>query len=109
LLVGYLLCVLSTAQQYLILIDDLKVAEDPGELGKKGFVNFKCVVWHRTFYEILDSIRLLGKVGHRLSCGDSITRWLFPLLLILSSDYEEQYDFKFLITIITDTTSSAGV
>jgi hypothetical protein len=54
-------------------------------------VNFKRVVWHHAFYEILDSIRLLGKVGYKLLCGDLIARWLFPLLLILSSDYEEQY------------------
>lgn len=74
----------------------MKVSEDPGESGKKGYVNFKRVVWHRAFYEILDYVQLLGKVGYKLLCGDSIARWLFPLLLILSSDYEEQYVLIFL-------------
>ena len=72
-------------------IDNSKVDEDSGESGKKGYVNFKRVVWHWAFYEILESIRLLGKVGYKLLCGDNIMRWLFPLLLILSADYEEQY------------------
>jgi hypothetical protein len=92
LLVGYPSYALFNDTALTLSIDNLQVSEDPGESGKKGYVNFKRIVWHRAFYEILDSIRLLGKVGYRLLCGDLIARWLFPLLLILSSDYEEQYD-----------------
>ncbi|KAF8900821.1 hypothetical protein CPB84DRAFT_1815310 [Gymnopilus junonius] len=55
-----------------------------------GYVNFKRIVWHRSLYEILDSIWLYGKTGFQKECGDNISRWLFPIILILSADYEEQ-------------------
>ncbi|KIM41796.1 hypothetical protein M413DRAFT_71191, partial [Hebeloma cylindrosporum] len=66
------------------------VAEDAGETGKKGFVNFKRVVWHKTFWQILKDLEAIAKTGYYFKDGD-ILRWLFPLLLILSADYEEQY------------------
>jgi len=67
-----------------------QVDEDPGETGKKGYVNFKRVVWHKAFFHILELIQLYGKLGFQMKCGDDIVRWLFPILLILSADYEEQ-------------------
>ena len=67
--------------------------EDPGETRKKGFVNLKRVVWHRAFHEILETIKRWGKIGYQAPCGNDIARWLFPLLLILSSNFEEQYVF----------------
>ncbi|KAF8896734.1 hypothetical protein CPB84DRAFT_1681981 [Gymnopilus junonius] len=66
------------------------VTEDAGETRKKGYVNFKRIVWHKSLYEILDSIRLHGKTGFLKTCGDNIVRWLWPIILILSADYEEQ-------------------
>lgn len=33
----------------------------------------------------------MSKIGHHFLCGDAIERWLFPLLLILAADLEEQY------------------
>ncbi|PPQ84228.1 hypothetical protein CVT26_012893 [Gymnopilus dilepis] len=68
------------------------VEEDSGESNKKGYVNFKRVVWHKSFYEILDSIRLHGKTGYVKTCGDNVSRWLWPIILILCADYEEQYE-----------------
>ena len=65
--------------------------EDAGETGKKGYVNFKRVVWHKAFYEIIESLELYAKTGYRLKCGDGVQRWLFPIILILSADYEEQF------------------
>jgi hypothetical protein len=91
---GYQLCV--TFSLHLNWIDfylGVKVDEDAGETGKKGFVNLKRIVWHSALHEILDTIKRWGKLGYHATCGDGIPRWLFPLLLILSSDFEEQYVF----------------
>lgn len=68
----------------------MQIPEDAGETGKKGYVNFKRVVWHKSLYEILESIRLYGKVGYLKECGDNILRQLWPIVLILCADYEEQ-------------------
>jgi len=67
-----------------------KVEEDAAETGKKGFVNFKRVVWHDSFHQLLDSIHARSKDGFHIQCGDGIVRHLFPVILILSADYEEQ-------------------
>ena len=68
-----------------------KVEEEAEESGKKGYVNFKRVVWHDSFYELLHSIRAHSKTGFHIKCGDGIVHHLFPAILILSADYEEQY------------------
>jgi len=67
-----------------------KVEEEAEESGKKGYVNFKRVVWHSSFYELLDSIRDYSKTGFHIKCADGIVRRLYPVILILSADYEEQ-------------------
>ncbi|KAJ3509094.1 hypothetical protein NLJ89_g5404 [Agrocybe chaxingu] len=69
---------------------NVSLDEDSGETGKKGYVNFKRVVWHQGVYEILKSIIPISKTGHWVPCGDGIDRWIFTLLLILCADYEEQ-------------------
>ncbi|KAI0027107.1 hypothetical protein K488DRAFT_74803 [Vararia minispora EC-137] len=66
------------------------VSEDPAETGKPGFVNFKRVVWHESFKTIIQPIIEHGRVGHWFKCGDGKQRHLFPIILILSADYEEQ-------------------
>ncbi|KAI6100510.1 hypothetical protein F5141DRAFT_1190291 [Pisolithus sp. B1] len=52
-----------------------------------------CVVgWlpiHEAFHFILDKLAKLSKIGYKYECYDKITQWLFPLILILSADYEE--------------------
>ena len=60
------------------------------EKGKKAYVDFKTVVWHESFRKLLESIRDHSKLGFWFKCGDDIIRRLFPLILILSADYEEQ-------------------
>lgn len=67
-----------------------QVKEDAGETKKKHFVNLKRVVWHEGFKQVLESIVEYSKTGYWKVCGDKIRRWLFPLILILSADYEEQ-------------------
>lgn len=68
-----------------------QVQEDAGETGKKGFVNFKRIVWHESFYEILRSIEQYSQVGLSYTCADNILRWIYFIILIISADYEEQY------------------
>ncbi|KAH9161889.1 hypothetical protein EDB89DRAFT_1913610, partial [Lactarius sanguifluus] len=66
------------------------VKEDPMERKKPTFVNFKRTVWHKSFFVIIQSIVTHSKTGCWLECGDGVKRWLFPIVLILSADYEEQ-------------------
>jgi hypothetical protein len=60
-------------------------------LKKKGYADFKRVVWYRAFYEVLASIQQLSKLGYHIECADKVVRHIFPAILILSADYEEQY------------------
>ncbi|KAF8834824.1 hypothetical protein BDN67DRAFT_992580 [Paxillus ammoniavirescens] len=66
------------------------VSEDSGQDGKLTFTNLKHVVWHQSFLKLLDSIILLSKTGFAHKCFDDVLRWLYPIILILSADYEEQ-------------------
>jgi len=71
----------------------VKVEEEAEESGKKDYVNFKRVVWHDSFYELLDSIQAYSQVGFHIKCADGVERHLYPVILILSADYEEQYEW----------------
>lgn len=64
--------------------------EDAKETKKKCFVNLKRVVWHEGFKEVLKSIVQYSKTGIWKKCADDILRWIYPIILILSADYEEQ-------------------
>ncbi|KAH9959379.1 hypothetical protein BGW80DRAFT_1438935 [Lactifluus volemus] len=77
------------------------VKNDPKEDGKPQFVNFKRAVWHESFRVVVQSIVDHSKMGCWLKCGDGIKRWLFPTVLILSADYEEQC----VMSLIRGTTS----
>jgi hypothetical protein len=68
----------------------VQIEEEAGERGKTGYVNFKKVVWHEAFLKLLETIAGHSKAGYWFQCGDGIQRHLFPLILILSADYEEQ-------------------
>ena len=67
-----------------------QVEEDSAESKKKKFVDFKRVVWHKAFYEIVESIEKYAKLGYVLVCGDGVRRKIYPAILIVSADYEEQ-------------------
>ena len=58
--------------------------------GRTAWVNFKRVVWHESFYKLLESIEIYSKIGCWVDCGDGVRRRIFPLILILAADYEEQ-------------------
>ncbi|KAF9783985.1 hypothetical protein BJ322DRAFT_1007764 [Thelephora terrestris] len=66
------------------------VEDDAKNKGRPGWVDFKRVVWHASFYKLLESISEISEIGHWVRCGDGVERHVFPLILILSADYEEQ-------------------
>ncbi|KAG2741161.1 hypothetical protein P692DRAFT_201727134 [Suillus brevipes Sb2] len=66
------------------------VPTDSNEDGKLSYTNLKRVVWHKAFVKLLESIILYSKTGFAHKCFDGIMRWLYPLILLLSADYEEQ-------------------
>ena len=72
-----------------------KVEEDSDKTHKTTFVNFKKVVWHEAFRKLMETFATYSKTGYWFTCGDSVTRHLFPLVLILSADYEEQCVYYF--------------
>ena len=58
---------------------------------KPGWANFKQAVWHKAFHKILESIKEYSKTGCWVVCGDGVERRIFPLILMLAADYEEQF------------------
>ncbi|KAG0703025.1 hypothetical protein DFH29DRAFT_982086 [Suillus ampliporus] len=66
------------------------VEEEKQYSGTQSFVNFKNIVWHESFKRLLKSIAPLSKIGFWVKCWDGIERLFYPLILILSADYEEQ-------------------
>ncbi|KAI6155453.1 hypothetical protein BKA82DRAFT_4326665 [Pisolithus tinctorius] len=65
------------------------VPELAKEEGKTGYTNFKHVIWHTAFFQLLEKVAELSKVGYLHECYDKVLHWLFPLVLILSANYEE--------------------
>ncbi|KAG2117609.1 hypothetical protein DEU56DRAFT_874099 [Suillus clintonianus] len=66
------------------------IVENQEHAKKKNYVDFKNAVWHTSFYQLLASVAKLSTTGYWFECGDGIQRHLWPLILILSADYEEQ-------------------
>lgn len=75
---------------YYNYLNILQVSEDESAQNNKDFVNFKRVVWHKSFIKLLASIKNYSHIGCWITCGDGVLRWLFPCIFILSADYEEQ-------------------
>ncbi|KAG1813563.1 uncharacterized protein BJ212DRAFT_1447796 [Suillus subaureus] len=66
------------------------VKEDKAHASKLAWANFKATVWHKSFERILSSLAAKSKTGQWLECLDIVQHWFFLLILILSSDFEEQ-------------------
>lgn len=64
--------------------------EDAAESGKKGYVDFKRVIWHTSVEEILRSVHQISKIGYTILCDDDVERLIYVIILILSADFEEQ-------------------
>lgn len=73
------------------LIQCHQVKEDKENKEKPSFKNFKRAVWHQSFLKLLEAIKYHSQTGFWIKCGDAIERLLFPFILILSADYQEQY------------------
>ncbi|KAF9044107.1 hypothetical protein BJ165DRAFT_1594751 [Panaeolus papilionaceus] len=68
------------------------ISELSSESGKQAFVNHKREVWHQAVSEIFDSLNDWMQLGTSIQCGDGVVRQIFPRLLMISADYEEQSD-----------------
>ncbi|KAI6100965.1 hypothetical protein EV401DRAFT_2061435 [Pisolithus croceorrhizus] len=66
------------------------VKETKEHSGKTRFANFKNAVWHESFRKLLQTIEKESQTGCWVNCWDGIPRRFFPIVLILSADYEEQ-------------------
>ena len=67
-----------------------QIKETKADKGRTGWADFKQVVWHESFYKLVESIEAYSVTGCWVACGDGINRHIYPLILILAADYEEQ-------------------
>ncbi|KAG1726183.1 uncharacterized protein EDB91DRAFT_1086857 [Suillus paluster] len=65
------------------------VKEDKKHSGKLAFINFRNAVWHQSFLKILACLTPLSKIGSAIKCWDDLVHIFYPIILILSADYEE--------------------
>jgi hypothetical protein len=68
-----------------IEIDDPEEQKDLG-----GWVDFKRAVWHVSFFKLLTSIESLSRTGHAYPCADGTVWKIYPIILMLVADFEEQ-------------------
>ncbi|KAG2056809.1 hypothetical protein BDR06DRAFT_988418 [Suillus hirtellus] len=68
----------------------LLIVEDRDQAGKPSWVNFKNAVWHESFSKILSLLASKSHTGQWFDCPDNVPQWFFPIILILSADYEEK-------------------
>ncbi|PBK68548.1 hypothetical protein ARMSODRAFT_887703, partial [Armillaria solidipes] len=68
------------------------VPEESQHHDKTYYADFKRAVWHKAFEIILSSIKDRSKIGAWVQSSDpDVAPWyLFPTIMILSADYEEQ-------------------
>ncbi|PBK81619.1 hypothetical protein ARMGADRAFT_1039202 [Armillaria gallica] len=68
------------------------VADEPKHHSKSYYADFKRAIWHNTFEIILSSIKDKSKPGAWMQPpGSDAAPWhIFPTIMILSADYEEQ-------------------
>ena len=71
----------------------VKGEKEVEEFKKRDYVNFKQVIWHDLFYKLLDSIQAYSQVKFHINCVDRTECHLYPVILILSANYEEQYEW----------------
>ncbi|KAF9034142.1 hypothetical protein BJ165DRAFT_1356801, partial [Panaeolus papilionaceus] len=57
---------------------------------KPELANFKGLAWHECFWVLLQNIRQPLLHGKYVECGDDIQCDLFPFIVIVCFDYEEQ-------------------
>lgn len=80
----------SHVNKFCQLTMQLQEKEDAAESRKKGYVDFKRVIWHTSVEEILRSAHQISKIGYTIFCDDDVERLIYIIILILSADFEEQ-------------------
>ncbi|EIW74668.1 hypothetical protein CONPUDRAFT_67069, partial [Coniophora puteana RWD-64-598 SS2] len=66
------------------------VDEEDKYKGTTDWANFKNIVWHKSFEKLFESLEGYAKTGFWFKFQDGSRVWLFPIILILSADFEEQ-------------------
>ncbi|KAK0501935.1 hypothetical protein EDD18DRAFT_1100438 [Armillaria luteobubalina] len=66
------------------------VKEEAQHTGKSYYTDFKRAVWHKAFEFILSPIKEKSKFGAWVQAAGAAELYLFPTIMILSADYEEQ-------------------
>ncbi|KAF8197090.1 hypothetical protein BJ912DRAFT_1020953 [Pholiota molesta] len=64
--------------------------DDPKNKGSTNYVNFKNVVWHKSFQKVLISIKDYSFTGCWTTDGLAQDLFLWPFVYAVSSDFEEQ-------------------
>uniref|UniRef100_A0A8H8CJT9 Uncharacterized protein n=1 Tax=Psilocybe cubensis TaxID=181762 RepID=A0A8H8CJT9_PSICU len=64
--------------------------EDSAHIHKSSYVDLKRLIWHKAVHRILKSIEDTTYFGAAIKCGDGLVRNIFPHVLMISADYEEQ-------------------
>ncbi len=92
-IVGFLpivrLSIYASMSKLMLVCLKLQV-ESEAEEGKKGFTNFKRAIWHESFKILVHTVSQYAKTGYKFKCGDDVERILYPVIIILVADYEEQ-------------------
>lgn len=65
--------------------------DDPLEAGKVEWVDIKREIWHSAVQKVVESIKTHAEFGTSIRCGDGKERQIFPRIIMISANYEEQY------------------
>ncbi|KAG2115542.1 hypothetical protein BD769DRAFT_1313700, partial [Suillus cothurnatus] len=58
------------------------VKQDKDYAGKPSWVNFKNMVWHKSFRRITSSLASKLRVGQWFACMVGVERWFFLIVLM---------------------------
>ena len=73
-----------------LILPPKQIEDSEEDKHRTSWVNFKNAIWHKSFHKLLQSIEVYAVTGYSLKCGDHVHRNIFPFIVILSADYEEQ-------------------
>ncbi|KAJ7573387.1 hypothetical protein C8J56DRAFT_1066092 [Mycena floridula] len=67
------------------------LAEEAMERGKTKWVNLKSIIWHKSMDHLFAKLVEYSTTGNTVRCSDDLSRWLFPMVGIISADTEEMF------------------
>ncbi|KAH9848281.1 hypothetical protein C2E23DRAFT_739970 [Lenzites betulinus] len=68
----------------------LPLVEQETKEGTKRFVVLKRAIWHDSFWILLRTVAKYATTGYKYKCGDGVERVLYPFIIMIVADYEEQ-------------------